>query len=80
MMLFVLMFVIQWTISSVCGVWKYLHEAPPVVVLLTVILVNSRGALYAIVFVVIHRKNGTTGSSADGYILNGSIMKPTGKK
>ena len=55
-MLFIVMFIIQWTASSIFGVWDLIEEAPPVVALLTVMLANAGGILNGIVFVVTYRK------------------------
>ncbi|VDH93542.1 Hypothetical predicted protein [Mytilus galloprovincialis] len=56
MMLFVVMFVIQWTASSVFGVWEYIDDAPPFVVLFTVLLANSGGLLNGFIFIYMYRK------------------------
>ena len=60
MMLFIVMFIIQWTPSAVFGVWELICNTPPVVVLLTVMLSNSGGILNGSVFVIIYRKKGKT--------------------
>lgn len=60
MMLFIVMFIIQWTPSAVFGVWELICNTPPVVVLLTVMLSNSGGILNGSVFVIIFRKKGKT--------------------
>lgn len=78
MMLFIVMFVIQWTASSIFGLWEFLHNTPPVVVLLTVILANSGGVLNGIVFMMIHRRrNRTEIDSTDGNTQHTRMSKPT---
>lgn len=76
MMLFIAMFLIQWTPCSMFGLWKYLYNTPPEVVMISVILANSGGVLNGIVFLVIHRgKNRAENDSTDATTQHTKIQK-----